>query len=90
VGDGSAVKSDTAEGTIDQDEILENLREVENHKLLYAELASAYLLDPGARLEVTDAVTVTVTVTVAITITVTVTVAVTITVTVTIAVAATV
>lgn len=58
VGDGSGVRSDTVEGTIDQEEIEENLREVENHKLLYAELASAYLLDPGARLEVSRTVSV--------------------------------
>ena len=53
VGDGSTARSDSAEGTVDQDELEENLREVENQKLLYAELASAYLLDPGSRLEVT-------------------------------------
>ena len=52
VGDGSGGKVDTNEGVKDKEEIEENLREVANNQLAYAELASAYLINPDARLEV--------------------------------------
>ena len=37
---------------IDLEEMEENLREVAKHKLLYKDLAQAYLINPEARLEV--------------------------------------
>lgn len=54
VGDGSGGKSDVPEGEkiVDQEELEENLREVANTKILYAQLASAYLVNPEARLQV--------------------------------------
>lgn len=52
VGDGSGGKLDLNEGSKDKEKIEENLREVANNQLAYAELASAYLINPDARLEV--------------------------------------
>ena len=39
---------------MDLEEIEENLREVEKHKMLYGELAQAYLINPEARLQVRE------------------------------------
>lgn len=54
VGDGMGGKTDAAEGEriVDQEELEENLREVANTKILYAQLAAAYLVNPEARLQV--------------------------------------
>ena len=64
VGDGSGGKGSsgsdpsggtgTGTGTADLEEIEENLREIAKNKLLYQELAHAYLINPEARLQVRE------------------------------------
>jgi hypothetical protein len=61
VGDGSGTgKGSDLPKDISLEESEENMREIEKNKILYANLAHAYLENPEARLEVRVRVSVTV------------------------------